>query len=167
MIRNLAASIFVLLLTAVAVVVNADRISEPPVGVYEVGPVEVSPPHPNPRHISRSRAPSPKPLVHKAKPQPKPQPRPHTHTHKRAYPRQDGSLNWKALAKCESGGNASTNTGNGYYGLYQFDLRTWRGVGGSGLPSDASASEQTYRAYKLYKDRGAQPWPVCGRRLSW
>lgn len=83
----------------------------------------------------------------------------------RAYVASADGLNWAALAACESGGNPSTNTGNGYYGMYQFSLPTWRGVGGSGLPSDASASEQTMRAQTLYKRSGAGQWPVCGKRL--
>ena len=79
-------------------------------------------------------------------------------------PSADG-LNWAALAQCESGGNASINTGNGFYGLYQFDLQTWRSVGGSGYPHQNSASEQTYRAQILYSQRGDSPWPSCGSRL--
>lgn len=74
-------------------------------------------------------------------------------------------LNWAALAKCESGGNPNAVNPAGYYGLYQFDLGTWRSVGGSGLPTSASAAEQTYRAKLLYKQRGRSPWPTCGRLL--
>jgi len=59
----------------------------------------------------------------------------------------------------ESGGNYAANTGNGYYGAYQFDLRTWSGVGGSGLPSNASPAEQDMRAQLLYNQRGCSPWP--------
>ena len=59
----------------------------------------------------------------------------------------------------ESGGNYATNTGNGYYGAYQFDLSTWRSNGGSGLPSDASPAEQDMRAQMLYDRRGCNPWP--------
>lgn len=59
----------------------------------------------------------------------------------------------------ESGGNYAANTGNGYYGAYQFDLGTWRGVGGSGLPSNASPAEQDMRAKMLYDRRGCSPWP--------
>lgn len=66
------------------------------------------------------------------------------------------------LRTCESGGNYSTNTGNGFYGAYQFDLQTWGSVGGSGLPSDASPAEQDYRAALLWRSRGSGPWPVCG-----
>ena len=74
-------------------------------------------------------------------------------------------LNWGALANCESGGNPNAVNPAGYYGLYQFDLGTWRSVGGSGLPTSASAAEQTYRAKLLYKQRGRSPWPTCGRLL--
>lgn len=75
-------------------------------------------------------------------------------------------LNWGALARCESGGNPrAVSSGGTYRGLYQFSLSTWRGVGGSGDPIDASASEQTYRAKLLYKRAGRSPWPHCGRYL--
>ena len=83
-----------------------------------------------------------------------------------AAPSNSGGQNWGALAACESGGDAGIVSANGlYHGLYQFDVQTWRSVGGSGLPSQASAAEQTQRAQALYADRGAQPWPVCGARL--
>ncbi|WP_328585072.1 ubiquitin-like domain-containing protein [Streptomyces sp. NBC_00370] len=76
-------------------------------------------------------------------------------------------LNWGGLAACESGGrpNAVDSSGN-YGGLYQFDTGTWRSLGGSGRPQDAPAGEQTRRAKKLYVQRGASPWPHCGRRLT-
>lgn len=76
------------------------------------------------------------------------------------------SLNWPALAKCESGGRPTAVSSNGlYYGLYQFSLGTWRGVGGSGLPSQATPEEQTARAKMLYNRSGAGQWPHCGPRL--
>lgn len=74
-------------------------------------------------------------------------------------------LNWAALARCESGGNPRAASPYGYYGLYQFSPGTWRSVGGRGLPSQASAQEQTYRAQLLYQREGRHPWPVCGRNL--
>ncbi|MFD7441013.1 ubiquitin-like domain-containing protein [Streptomyces sp. NPDC059909] len=75
-------------------------------------------------------------------------------------------LNWKALAQCESGGRPHAVDPSGTYGgLYQFDTGTWRALGGKGRPQDASPAEQTYRAKKLYVQRGASPWPHCGRRL--
>ncbi len=81
-----------------------------------------------------------------------------------SVPGTDG-LNWGALAGCESGGNPRAVNPAGYYGLYQFNVATWHGVGGSGLPHQASAGEQTYRAKLLYKSRGRSPWPTCGRLL--
>ncbi len=76
-------------------------------------------------------------------------------------------LNWSALAACESGGRPGAVDPSGTYGgLYQFDTRTWQSLGGSGRPQDAPAAEQTYRAKKLYVQRGASPWPHCGRRLT-
>ncbi|MBT2491757.1 DUF348 domain-containing protein [Streptomyces sp. ISL-96] len=76
-------------------------------------------------------------------------------------------LNWNELAHCESGGRpgAVDATGN-YGGLYQFDAQTWQRLGGSGRPEDAPASEQTFRAKKLYIQRGTTPWPHCGPRLK-
>lgn len=74
-------------------------------------------------------------------------------------------LNWAALAKCESGGNAKAVNPAGYYGLYQFSLATWASVGGSGNPADASAAEQTDRAQILYNRSGAGQWPHCGPKL--
>ncbi|MDQ0843290.1 resuscitation-promoting factor [Streptomyces sp. V1I6] len=75
-------------------------------------------------------------------------------------------LNWAALAECESGGRPGAVDPSGTYGgLYQFDTATWRSLGGTGRPQDAPAEEQTYRAKKLYVQRGASPWPHCGRRL--
>jgi peptidoglycan hydrolase-like protein with peptidoglycan-binding domain len=71
----------------------------------------------------------------------------------------DPSANaWLRLRQCESSNNYSINTGNGHYGAYQFDLATWRSVGGTGYPSSASAGEQDARALILYRERGWQPW---------
>ena len=70
------------------------------------------------------------------------------------------------LRACESGGNYATNTGNGFYGAYQFDLRTWQGLGGSGRPSDASAATQDALAQRLQSQRGWSPWPACSARLG-
>ncbi len=67
---------------------------------------------------------------------------------------------WASLRQCESSGDYSINTGNGYYGAYQFDIPTWQSVGGQGLPSDATEKEQDYRALYLYRMRGWSPW-IC------
>jgi Transglycosylase-like domain len=70
----------------------------------------------------------------------------------------------QAIAACESGGDPAAVGGGGTYrGKYQFDLGTWRAVGGSGDPAAASEAEQDRRAAMLYARRGAAPWPVCGR----
>ncbi|MDQ2796669.1 MAG: peptidoglycan-binding protein [Actinomycetota bacterium] len=65
---------------------------------------------------------------------------------------------WYRLRTCESSNNYSINTGNNHYGAYQFDLSTWRSVGGSGYPNLASKGEQDARALILYRERGWQPW---------
>ncbi|MGX1270513.1 ubiquitin-like domain-containing protein [Streptomyces phaeoluteigriseus] len=76
-------------------------------------------------------------------------------------------LDWQALAVCESGGRPDAVDPSGNYGgLYQFDTHTWHSLGGTGRPQDASASEQTFRAKKLYTRRGTAPWPHCGPRLQ-
>jgi hypothetical protein len=69
---------------------------------------------------------------------------------------------WARLRACESGGNYAVAAANGHYGAYQFDLGTWRSVGGNGDPSAASPAEQDYRALYLYRMRGWQPW-ACAR----
>ncbi|NIH80467.1 transglycosylase family protein [Amycolatopsis viridis] len=69
---------------------------------------------------------------------------------------------WLKLRMCESSNRYTVNTGNGYYGAYQFDLPTWRSVGGQGRPDLASPVEQDYRALYLYRMRGWQPWECAG-----
>jgi hypothetical protein len=68
----------------------------------------------------------------------------------------------QAIAACESGGNPAADTGNGFYGKYQFTLQTWAAVGGSGNPADAPEAEQDRRAATLLATAGAGQWPVCG-----
>ena len=69
---------------------------------------------------------------------------------------------WDAVAACESGGNWSTNTGNGYYGGLQFSPSTWAANGGSGLPHNASKAEQIRVAENVLATQGAGAWPSCG-----
>jgi resuscitation-promoting factor RpfA len=66
------------------------------------------------------------------------------------------------IRACESGGNYSTNTGNGYYGAYQFTQGTWNSLGYSGLPSSASSATQDAAAAQLAARSGFGQWPVCG-----
>ncbi len=73
---------------------------------------------------------------------------------------------WDRLAQCESGGNWSINTGNGYYGGLQFSLGTWRAVGGSGYPNQASKSEQIARAEIVKARQGWGAWPACSAKLG-
>jgi resuscitation-promoting factor RpfB len=77
----------------------------------------------------------------------------------------DGSV-WDSLAACEAGGNWAINTGNGYYGGLQFSLGSWRAVGGSGLPSDASRDEQIMRGQMLQARSGWGAWPACSAKLG-
>ena len=85
----------------------------------------------------------------------------------------DGSTNgpvgddvWAKLAQCESGGNPRTNTGNGFYGMYQFTLETWQSLGGSGYPHEADAATQTAMAKKLQAQAGWGQWPGCADKLG-
>lgn len=73
---------------------------------------------------------------------------------------------WDQLAACESGGNWSINTGNGYYGGLQFALSSWQAVGGSGYPHQASKSEQIHRAQLLQARQGWGAWPACSAKLG-
>ena len=73
---------------------------------------------------------------------------------------------WDRLAQCESGGDWSINTGNGYYGGVQFSLSSWRAVGGKGYPHQNSRSEQIYRAERLLDLQGWGAWPTCSRKLG-
>lgn len=68
----------------------------------------------------------------------------------------------EAIAECESGGNPrAVSAGGQYRGKYQFDMATWRSVGGKGDPAKASEAEQDRRAAKLLKREGTKPWPNC------
>ncbi|MGC0364836.1 hypothetical protein ABH922_002820 [Rhodococcus sp. 27YEA15] len=74
--------------------------------------------------------------------------------------------NWDGVAQCESGGNWSINTGNGYYGGLQFSQSTWTANGGTGSPAHASKEEQIRVAENTLKTQGPGAWPVCGQRLT-
>ena len=73
---------------------------------------------------------------------------------------------WDKLAECESGGNWSINTGNGYYGGLQFSLSTWRAYGGTGMPHEASREEQIAVAKLVQADQGWGAWPACTAKLG-
>jgi hypothetical protein len=82
-----------------------------------------------------------------------------------ARPATGGGTGWEALRQCENGGSYA-GTSNGYYGAYQFDRGTWasNNVAG-GEWGTATPAQQDAAAQHLYAQRGAQPWPVCGRHL--
>ncbi|WP_344881978.1 transglycosylase family protein [Zhihengliuella alba] len=76
---------------------------------------------------------------------------------------------WAALAQCESGGNWSINTGNGYYGGLQFSASSWAAAGGTQyapLPHQASPSEQIATAERLRANGGWGHWPHCSAQLG-
>ncbi|XUL90424.1 transglycosylase family protein [Streptomyces galilaeus] len=76
---------------------------------------------------------------------------------------------WDTVAQCESGGNWSINTGNGYYGGLQFSASTWAAYGGTAYAStanQASKSQQIAVAEKVLASQGKGAWPVCGTGLS-
>ena len=73
---------------------------------------------------------------------------------------------WARLRQCESGGRYNINTGNGFYGAYQFLPRTWRGLGYPGMPHQAPPEMQDEAARKLQARSGWGQWPACSRRLG-
>jgi hypothetical protein len=73
---------------------------------------------------------------------------------------------WDALADCESGGQWSRDTGNGYYGGLQFSQASWENVGGEGLPSEASKATQIEMGRRLQARQGWAAWPTCARQLG-
>jgi hypothetical protein len=74
------------------------------------------------------------------------------------------SVNWDAIAQCESGGNWSINSGNGHYGGLQFKQATWTSNGGVGNPATASRAEQIRVAENVLRTQGIKAWPKCGPR---
>jgi resuscitation-promoting factor RpfB len=73
---------------------------------------------------------------------------------------------WDRLAQCESGGNWSINSGNGYYGGLQFSLGTWRAYGGSGMPHQNSRAQQIAVGQRLQAAAGWGQWPACSSKLG-
>ena len=73
---------------------------------------------------------------------------------------------WDRLAHCESSGNWSINTGNGYSGGLQFSPRTWKAFGGIGLAHHASREQQIAVAERVLAKQGWGAWPACSRKLG-
>lgn len=85
---------------------------------------------------------------------------------KAAAPAPSGDV-WHRLAMCETGGKMDNpNTGNGYYGYFQFSLGTWQSVGGSGYPHEHSYGTQLAFAQKLQARSGWGQWPACSAKLG-
>jgi hypothetical protein len=110
---------------------------------------------------------APPPVAEVAAPEPEPEPE--------SVPLESGSGNgdpndyasWDRLAQCESGGNWSINTGNGYYGGLQFSLSSWRAVGGTGYPNEHSRETQIQMGQRLHAQGGWGHWPGCTRSFGW
>lgn len=130
------------------------NVSPPPAVDTQIAPVDLAagpapddaPAAPEPADFDPNMPPPPGPDV----------PPPPAH---RAY-----SVNWDAIAQCESGGNWSINTGNGYSGGLQFTSGTWHANGGAGSAASASREEQIRVAENVLHSQGIGAWPVCGRR---
>ena len=72
-----------------------------------------------------------------------------------------------ALRQCESGGNYQANTGNGYYGAYQFLPSTWRSMGtGYDMPHHAPPAVQDDAARRLIIRSGWGQFPACSRKIG-
>lgn len=127
----------------------APNVSPPPAVPDAPAPVDVPPP-PAPAGFDPNVPPPPAGFDPDAPPPPP--------VHK-AY-----SVNWDAIAQCESGGNWGINTGNGFAGGLQFTSGTWHANGGSGSPASASREEQIRVAENVLHSQGIGAWPVCGRR---
>ncbi|MEQ3551719.1 resuscitation-promoting factor [Pseudonocardia nematodicida] len=85
-------------------------------------------------------------------------------------PAVSNGATWDRLANCESGGNWSINTGNGYHGGLQFNRQTWQAYGGgqyAPTADQASREQQIATAEKVRADRGGYgAWPACSRKLG-
>ncbi|WP_164860551.1 transglycosylase family protein [Rhodococcus sp. X156] len=83
-----------------------------------------------------------------------------------ASPASAAGNDWDAVAQCESTGNWSINSGNGFSGGLQFTPSTWKAFGGSGSAHNASKSEQIAVAERVLAGQGKGAWPVCGKNLG-
>lgn len=120
-----------------------------PIKTKTVAPKPTAPKTYAPKPIQKKQIVTPKPTVNTVK------------------PKVSNNSRWDAIAACESGGNWSTNTGNGFYGGLQFTSGSWVGAGGSAYAPRADLAtkdQQIAVAEKLRAVQGWGAWPVCGRR---
>lgn len=120
---------------------------------------------------SRSREPIVEPTTTTTEPEPEPTTVPVTIAQGRNLPTVEPASTpsgdaWARLRQCESSGNYQDDTGNGYYGAYQFSADTWHGLGYGGLPSEAAPGVQDEAARKLQARSGWGQWPACSRKLG-
>jgi hypothetical protein len=113
----------------------------------------MAPPTTDAPALAASATPSTTPTT---RPKPKPQP---------AFSATAGGV-WAALRQCESGGNYQENTGNGFYGAYQFTQSTWAGLGYPGRPDQEPPAMQDQAAQRLQARSGWGQWPACSRKLG-
>lgn len=160
--------------TAATVPPTTTTLAAPPPTPPPTEPPTTAAPEPEPATPRGSEPeatdPEPQPTTTEAEPQATVAPQPEAPS---VY--QGGGMGggWERLRQCESGGNYQINTGNGFYGAYQFEQSTWDGaVARAGYPewvgvraSSAPPAVQDAAALQLYSERGAQPWPECGRYL--
>ncbi|ATG51431.1 transglycosylase [Brachybacterium vulturis] len=81
----------------------------------------------------------------------------------------NAATGWDEVAACESGGNWSINTGNGFYGGLQFTQSSWEAAGGLQYAERAdlaSKSQQIAAGENLLAKQGPGAWPNCGSALS-
>ncbi|MDQ0754022.1 transglycosylase family protein [Arthrobacter sp. B3I4] len=83
-----------------------------------------------------------------------------------ATPTATTTSTWDALAQCESGGNWSINTGNGFSGGLQFTPSTWAAFGGTGSPASATREQQIAVAQNVQATQGWGAWPACAAKLG-
>ena len=95
-----------------------------------------------------------------------PAPKPKPITAAAPAPRPGEDVLWQRLRNCEAGGRYDRNSGNGYYGAYQMSAGTWRSLGFSGLPHQATPEVQDQAARKLQARSGWGQWPACSRRIG-
>ena len=125
---------------------------------------------------TEAEEPASEPAATMAQPAPEPAPAPTTTTQTPpstppsegyAYGDPEDPATWDRLAQCESHGNWSLNSGNGYYGGLQFSLATWQDVGGSGYPHENTREEQIHRGQILQARYGWGQWPHCSSKLGY